>query len=146
MQILPLLYQTARSTALVPWLAPVLHPGVVATSCVLRPVRRYVTTGLAGILASLVGKEWPQSPSVQSVCSWRKHFQGLCSPFSWNSIAKIAPLFLETFDVDQHLGSRCFATCWVAFVTFQLPVPAACQSAVSPLVGVVTVRIIGLHQ
>ena len=69
---------------------------------------------------------------MQSVCSWRKRFQGLRSPFSWNSIAKTAPLFLETFEVDQHLGSRCFATRWVAFVTFQLPVPAACQSAVSP--------------
>ena len=102
MQIL--LYQTPASTALLPLLAPVLHPGVVTTSRVLWPVRgtlraasgTYLTTALSSAAGGRV--RWSVSYLV--------------------TVFRLLP------------GAVYFWTLVLRFyVAFQLLAPAACQSA-----------------
>ena len=80
---------------------------------------RFVTTGLAGILAPLVGKEWT-AKSIGVVCLLlaqilqRSHVS-LWKLWTWINIWEVIALPLL----------------WVASVTLQRPVPTVCQSAVS---------------
>ncbi|OLP82239.1 hypothetical protein AK812_SmicGene37123 [Symbiodinium microadriaticum] len=100
----------------------------------LRTFWRFVTTGLVGILASFVGKEWT-AKSIGAVClllaqvlqRWNASFWKLWTLINiWEVVA--------------------LPSVWVASVTFSCLCLRPVRQLFQPLVGVETVRVIGLLQ